>query len=174
MGHDFAAKVAERIFGQPIVMNVFRGTLVEEMVGEALSNDWAMCSADYAPHDLQHRSHGLRIQVKQSAARQSWGTITARPSFRIAFKKGRYEDGTTYIEERSRNADVFIFGWHPITDETADHRNSSQWQFYVIAEAELPQTQTISLRRLSEIANPVQWTELSERVAATCQGLVLR
>ena len=168
---DFASKVANRIFGQPLVMNVFRGSVVEEMVGAALSEEWTMCSSDYAPHDLQHRSRGWRIQVKQSAARQSWGTITARPTFSIAFKQGRYEDGTTYIEERSRNADVFIFGWHPITDETANHLDVNQWQFFVVAEKYLPQTASISLRTLERLSRPINWKELPETVSAACEAL---
>ncbi len=63
--------------------------------------------------DLMQVGGALRIQVKQSAARQSWHVDDSRPPrprFFIAHKTGCYE-GAAWIAEPGRNADIFIFGW---------------------------------------------------------------
>ena len=109
-------RLAARLFGRSLVQNSFRGELVEEIVAMALEPEWQPCGGDWASCDLVRQADGLRIQVKQSAARQSWhgpGSPRARPTYSIAHKTGRWE-GACWIEERSRNADIFIFGWHPV------------------------------------------------------------
>jgi hypothetical protein len=134
----------------------------------ALEPEWELCSGDWASCDLVHSTSKLRIQVKQSAARQSWHKGECpppRPRFSIAHKTGRYEGGVTWVEERSRNADIFIFAWHPLTAPEADHRDPEQWEFYVVAEAALPKQSSISLTGLQQLSPSLSFDALAPGVA---------
>ena len=76
-----------------------------------------------------------------------------KPVFRIQPTTG-YWDGATWIKTQpQRQADLYVFAWHPATDaDVADHRRPDQWKFFVVAERELsqtPLTKTIALGRLS-------------------------
>ena len=64
--------LTHRLFGSPLLRNVIRGMLVEEMVAQALEYEWALCADDWGACDLSQVGGPLRVQVKQSAARQSW------------------------------------------------------------------------------------------------------
>jgi hypothetical protein len=171
---DVIARLAARLFASPILRNDIRGELVEEIVAMALEPVWTLCSGDWASCDLRHSASGLCIQVKQSAARQSWHKgegPSPKPRFSIAEKTGRWEDGDKWIAEPSRNAEIFLFAWHPLTDASADHRDPRQWQFYVAAETALPRQNSISLAGISRIAMPVPFEDLFEaveRVARAC------
>ena len=82
-------RLTHRLFGCPLLRNSIRGELVEEMVAQALEPEWALCAGDWAACDLKQVGGPLRIQVKQSAARQSWhGELSPppRPRFSIAHK----------------------------------------------------------------------------------------
>jgi hypothetical protein len=159
-------RLAERWFGHRIVRNDIRGELVEEIVGMALEPEWVLCGGDWAACDLKRRRDGLRIQVKQSAALQSWtapGNRKPKPCYSIAQKTGRWED-SKWIQEPGRNADLFVFGWHGRTDEAADHRDPEQWQFFVVPERNLPDQKTISLANLERSANIVGYRDLRNEV----------
>lgn len=132
----------------------------------ALEPEWQL-TGDWGECDLKHPS-GLRIQVKQSAARQSWHSLGDRPSlghFSTAYKTGRFEDDGSWTAERSRNADIFIFAWHPITDNTTDHRDPLQWRFFVIAEKALPDQGSLSLTGLKLLTSELGYEELRDAVA---------
>lgn len=134
----------------------------------ALEPEWEHCGGDWAAFDLVHRATGLRMQVKQSAARQSWhgeASPPPRPRFSIASKTGRRE-GATWIAEPGRNADLFVFAWHGLTDDSADHRDPTQWLFYVVAETALPASASLSLKTLMRLAEPVAYSELREAVTS--------
>jgi hypothetical protein len=158
-------RLTKRLFGAPIIMNVNRGDLLEEIVAMALPPTWTHCSGDYAAYDFEHSVTKKRIQVKQSAAMQSWGKSVRSPVFSIAYKAGRWI-GAVWIAERSRNAEIFVFGWHPHDDEAADHRKPEQWLFYVVAEAALPNQTSISLAWLNSLTAPVTWKHLADKIAA--------
>ena len=107
------------------------------------------------------------MQVKQSAARQSWHGPDAAPTrghFSIAHKTGRYEDDGRWTEQRSRNADLFVFAWHPRTDPATDHREPEQWRFFVVPETALPPTQSLSLAKLRKLATYVSFADLKRAV----------
>ena len=146
-------------------------------MAQALEPEWALCADDWGACDLKQVANlkavkrPLRIQAKQSAARQSWHADDSppppspqpRPRFSIAHKTGRWE-GQTWIAEPSRNADLFIFGWHPVTDSSADHRDADQWLFYVVPEPALPPQKSISLFALQRLASAVSCEGLGEAV----------
>ena len=140
----------------------------------ALEPEWALCAGDWGACDLMQVGGPLRIQVKQSAARQSWHSADSpppRPRFSIAHKTGRYEGGSVWIPEPGRNAEIFIFGWHPVADASADHRDPDQWQFFVAFEAALPSQKSISLIGLSVLTSPVSFADLGKKVAEVAAGL---
>lgn len=162
-------RLTHRLFGSPLLRNSIRGEVVEEIVAMALEPEWELCAGDWASCDLRHPGTGLRIQVKQSAARQSWHSDEpppARPRFSIAEKTGRWDEGDKWVAEPGRNADIFIFAWHPIADETADHRDPEQWLFYVVREDRLPPQKSISLAAIRALADPVPFDRLAEAVRA--------
>lgn len=140
---DIQRRVAEAAFGRPLVTNVLRGQVVEAVVAFALEPHWTWCAHDYAGWDFE-RSDGVRLEVKQSAARQSWATSdTPSPcSFDIAERKGRWE-GSVWVAQPGRAAQVYIFAHHPIADATADHRDPMQWEFYAVPATKLPATQRL-------------------------------
>lgn len=162
-----ARRAAESAFGRPLVTNTLRGLLVEAIIAQALEPDWTWCGEDYAPYDFIN-SKGIRLQVKQSAARQSWDKEPPdRPkrSFDIRARIGRYE-GKQWIAEESRNCDLYIFAYHPVTDERADHRREDQWLFFVFRESGLPtQKASISIARLSAKTGPVGIGRLKTEIA---------
>jgi hypothetical protein len=162
-------RVGRRLFGSPLLRNSIRGEIVEEIVAMALEPSWELCSGDWGACDLVHPASKLRIQVKQSAARQSWHLAEpapASPRFSIAPKTGRWEEGDSWVAEPGRNAEVFIFAWHPLTGAAADHRDPQQWLFHVVPERDLPLQKSISLASVRSLAPPVTFTALASAVRA--------
>ncbi len=104
---DVVARVGDAAFGKPLVMNVLRGHVVEAIVALALAPDWRWCAADYASWDFEHDA-GVRLEVRQSARRQSWprsASSVPRPAFDIRARTGRTEAGE-WIAEPGRAADL--------------------------------------------------------------------
>jgi hypothetical protein len=139
---------AETMFGRPLVTNVARAILVEAMVATALQPDWTWCSADYMAFDFLH-PNGCRLEVKQTAAKQTWPQKQAsRPQWDVRARTGRWE-GTTWLAEPGRNADIYVLAHHPIYDTgTVDHRDPAQWNFYCVATTALPSTGSIGMASL--------------------------
>jgi hypothetical protein len=167
-------RLTKRLYGSPLVRNDVRGELVEEIIAVALEPEWQLCSGDWGACDLIHASKNIRIQVKQSAAKQSWhkaGARAPKPCFSIKEKTGRWEEGDRWVEERSRNAEIFIFAWHPVADATADHRQPSQWEFFVVPERSLPSQSTISLSRVRQFSEPVGFDALAAKVGIVADQL---
>lgn len=129
-----------RLFGRPIVQNNVRGEVVETMLSFALDATWSQCGADWAGWDFQSKD-GLRLQVRQSAAKQTWSAVKRiRPTFSIKSVAG-YWQGPRWHPSPGRQAEIFIFAWHPVTTAEAEHRDAHQWRFWVIAERDLPPKQ---------------------------------
>lgn len=157
------AKVCDAAFGKPLITNVLRAQIVEAMVAIALEPEWHWCGADYAPCDFE-RSDGLRLEVKQSAARQSW--VTAKPSkaiFDVAARTGRNEE-SGWVEEYGRAAQIYVFAHHNIFDDSADHRDAAQWDFYVVPTSALPDVKNVSLSSIKPYATFVAISELAQAV----------
>lgn len=144
-------------------MNVYRSVVVEAIVATALP-DWEWCSADYASCDFR-RNDGIRLEVKQSALRQSWGSKLARPGWDIAPRTGYWNEGINWVAAPGRNADIYILALHAVTDEAADHRNPAQWAFYVVAAVDLPAQKSIGHSSLERLAVPVLFEGLGNEVA---------
>jgi hypothetical protein len=152
-------KASHSAFGKPLVTNILRAMLVEAIVDCALSPSWKWCSADYAGWDFEGHD-GIRLEVKQSAARQSWTVFNGKPSkssFDIAPRTGHWV-GADWFPGAGRNAQIYIFAHHPVEDASADHRDPNQWVFYVVPTEGLPAQKTISLLAVQRL---VQGTRLS-------------
>jgi hypothetical protein len=169
-------RLFRRLYGSPIIQNNHRGELIEEIVAAALEPDWTLCARDWAAFDLQHGTSGLRIQVKQSAAKQTWAPPlkSKGPRFSIASKTGRYE-GASWVAEAGRNADIFLFAWHPQSDNTCDHADPSQWQFFVVAERDLPiNAKSVGLYWLGNHSASSDFANLGCTVNSVSEGLANR
>jgi hypothetical protein len=168
---DIRAKASDIAYGKPLVENSYRGLIAEIIIGEALKPDWRLCSADWGGWDLQHGS-GCRLEVKQSAARQTWAAPKrpSQPSFDIRERTG-YWEGSTWIPQPGRPAHIYVFAYHPIRDDTADHRDPSQWQFYVVPASRLPAGKRISLSKLALLTPAVPWSQLRDAVEQTRRAL---
>jgi hypothetical protein len=165
-------------FGYRLVMNTHRGLVAEVIVRAALSTEWRRyCSANWKGWDFEH-STGCRLEVKQSAAQQTWPPPRKQraPIFYIRKKSGYYE-GADWVEKPGRLADVYVFAYHPTLGEHADHRDVFQWQFHIIATDQLPSTNNISLKRISKLSKVVDWNGLGvvvERVRVGVRPVPLR
>jgi hypothetical protein len=156
-------------------MNVLRATIVETIVDSALSLDWKWCSTDYAGWDFEH-SDLTRLEVKQSSALQSWKTPKESAAiFDIAPRTGYWVDGLRWVQETARHAHIYVFARHPVTDiALADHRDPSQWDFYVIPSFKLllPAQRTIALGSIIQLSSAkCHFGELGTRVEEVREGL---
>lgn len=129
---DIRAKASDLAYGRPLIENSYRGLIAEIIVGEALGPQWRLCSGDWGGWDLEHMT-GCRLEVKQSAALQTWTAPKkpAPPTFDIREQTGYYE-GAAWIPQIGRQAHIYVFAYHPIQDESADHRDPRQWCFYIL------------------------------------------
>lgn len=159
------AKVSEAAFGKPLITNVLRGQVVEAIIAMALEQDWTWCSADYASWDFENAA-GCRLEVKQSALRQSWATdasVKSVTGFDVAARKGRWE-GAKWIAEPGRAAHLYVLAYHGIADDSADHRDPRQWTFFVIPSTALPPVQRLTLKRAQALTQGCSVAELRSAV----------
>jgi hypothetical protein len=162
---EVITKVCDAAFGKPLVTNVLRGQVVEAMIALALEPHWTWCSADYASWDFE-RPDGVRLEVKQSAYRQSWETsfsAKVRPSFDVAKRKTQW-DGETYIETNRRAAHIYVLAYHDRRDDAADHRDPRQWEFFVLPSSIIPPVARIALGSVRRLTDSVLINELADRV----------
>lgn len=169
-----------RFYGQPLIANLYRGDYVEGLILFALEKGWKAIGG-WGGWDLE-REDGIRLEVKQSAALQSWHAAasagkTSPARFDIAPRGGYYTDSTDAgvwreVDTPVRSADIYIFAWHPVDDpNTVDHRQSEQWQFFVVPEHRLPGQKSIGLNPLKKLAASVTYAELAARVTEVADGI---
>ena len=156
-----------------VMNNVDRGTFFECMVAALLGAEWGLTwilGDDWLPWDIEHAPSQAKIEIKQSAARQSWhppNMPNARPPrFDIAPRQQYSPKEGRWIDKRMRAADLYIFGWHPeAREELADHRDPVQWEFIVVPTEKLPVGQkTIGLTSLRHLGESARWDSLASTV----------
>jgi hypothetical protein len=159
---EIVSAASAAIFGKPLITNIYRSVIVEAIIAAVLP-DWGWCSSDYASYDFTRNN--IRLEVKQSAVRQTWSVERfSRPSWDIAPRTGHWLNGITWVPAPGRNADLYILALHPVTNETADHRDPAQWLFFVVPTAYLPETKRIGLRAVEQLASAVSVEQLPNRV----------
>ena len=163
-------------YAGPIMNNVCRGDYVECMIASALGADWCLTwldGWDWAAWDCEHPRSGARLEIKQAAARQTWDKGPTRrrriPTFDMAPRSGFWTREGVWIDSPGRQADIYVFAWHGRDDDHADHTDSGQWLFFVVAERDLPESQkSIGLGRLEGIAAPCGVADLRIEVETAC------
>ena len=167
------AELATDLFDRPVMSNLVRPLYVERLVARALGAPWKHVGGDWAGWDLQCAT-GARLEVKQSAVRQTWTDGPGgrcRPtaaSFDIAWRTGHWADaGSRWVSGACRPADVYVFAHHAVFDiQQVDQRDPGQWTFYVLPECRLPATQrTVGLAWLRTNSAAVAFAALNEAVA---------
>ena len=167
-GAQIVESATRAAFDKPLVTNVYRSVIVEAIVDAALRPAWRWCSADYAGWDFEHAS-GAHLEVKQSAAKQSWTASSkgyVAPRFDIAERTGFWV-GATFFPGQGRNAHIYVFAFHPRTDDAADHREPDQWVFYVLAASDLPAAKSIRLSSVAKLVDACSFGDLANAVEAT-------
>ena len=164
---EIVARISTELFSRPLLTNIHRAAVVEAIVAFATEPDWIWCSGDYSSFDFRHRD-GARLEVKQSATLQSWNAKSRTPSkcaFDIAARTGEWEDGVRWVERPGRNADIYLLCHHPLVTDNADHRDPTQWRFYIVPESSLPQQKTIGLSAVEKLATAATYAGLLERLS---------
>jgi len=163
---EIVRKASDAAFGQKLVVNYLRSIIVEAIVDSALNSDWTWCSTDWNGWDFEHQD-STRLEVKQSASRQSWATNREKPrqaQFDIAPRKGYWIGGSEWNPTLGRHAHIYVFAHHPVVDEIADHRDPSQWDFYVVPTLSLPDLRQIALSEVRRLATQLAFARLGAEV----------
>jgi len=144
------------LFDVPVIQNNLRGLYAEYLVAALLDTGWKVTSSDWGACDIKHKD-GTLVEVKQSAAKQTWQPSVrgySAPRFSIKTPKWLWE-GAVATPANGRPAHLYVFAWHGDYTETADHRDPSKWCFFVVPTAELPDQQSIGLSSLRKLTDPV-------------------
>ena len=162
---DIVQLASSRAFGSKLITNIHRGLIVEAIVSTALRPDWEWCSEDYYHFDFKHDS-GIGLEVKQSAACQSWETkVPSTARWDIAARQQMFENDQ-YVNRPGRNAAIYALAWHPVVERRlADHRDPAQWEFFVVRSVDLKPTKTMGMSGARRLASPVSIGGLAAAVA---------
>lgn len=163
-----ALMLAERLFDRRLIQNQFRSLFVEAMIETVIeTGGWRYVGENWNGWDFENRTESqiFRLEVKQSARRQTWSGQRPRPAkpvFDIAERSGYFADGAaSWTSSQGRPADIYLFCWHPINDiDLVDHRDPSQWVFYPVAKTCLPAGQkTIGLSSIERLSTACGFNE---------------
>jgi hypothetical protein len=165
---EIRAKLCAAAFGDRLISNIYRGLVAEIIVGAAIGSDWKICSGDWRGWDFEHPC-GLRLEVKQSAARQTWtGTRKATvPIFDIRVRTG-YFDGADWVPDLRRFAHIYVFAHHPIMDESADHSRPSPMAIPCGSNESAPGWQNDQLGEGALLADALVRSDLKESINREC------
>ena len=135
-------RLARRLFDVRILQNQYRSAFVEAMVEPNLASvGWSYTGDGWSGWDFQH-SGGARLEVKQSAALQTWSEprgIRTRGAFDIAARTGYFDEGgSRWTATPGRCADIYVFAWNGNDGSDMDHRDPMQWDFFVVPTPSLP------------------------------------
>ena len=161
-------------YDRPVMNNVHRAHFVECMIALSLGEDWQLTwqkGWDWAAWDIESQS-GVRLEVKQAAARQTWDRDAPprkrRPRFDIAPRTGYWtRDGSRWVERPGRAAKIYVFAWHGEGRvDLCDQSNAEQWLFYVVREKCLPAGQkSIGLKGIMKLVKPCRIDDLHSALA---------
>ena len=180
--NDFHQKIvgilSER-YNRRLINNKERGDYVEAMVSELLGEDWELTwkmpkHNTWSAWDLENKYTEKKIEVKQSASWQAWKTQKPSvPQFGIKERGDIYlgdsggEVGVYELfDNPKRVVDLYIFAWHGASSrKDADHRDRTQWEFYVVPSEKLPKAQKyIGLSSIKKLSNSVNFNMLAQTV----------
>lgn len=153
--------------------NIHRADYVEAIVATALADASWERMTPWDSWDFEHSESRCRLEVKQSAAAQSWGNVRASPArFDTAPRTGYWnEEEQRFVRETGRHAHIYVFAWHGQEVDAADQRDPTQWQFYVVPEHHLPHQKSIGLAVIRRMAPASTFEELAAAVDAVREGI---
>ncbi len=133
------------IFDRPIMDNTFRGYWCEYMLAEAIGEECRHVGEGWHAWDMQLGEDTqdfpdrIRVQVKNSAARQIWHTdkdSTSKCQWMLSYRKRPDYLGMDGVqipcEKQGFMCDIFILCLHDRSDDHADQRDPHQWKFYLV------------------------------------------
>jgi hypothetical protein len=158
---EIIGELVDELYAQRVMSNLTRPLYVERLLARLLNGRWQCVGSDWSGWDLENPDTKLRIEVKQSAARQTWTdgptrvSKATKPIFDIEERTGYFADGgASWVNNPGRPADLYIFAWHPLYEPKGDvdHTDPEQWEFYLVRERDLPTGQkTIALSSLEKL-----------------------
>jgi hypothetical protein len=154
--NEIALRLAAKLFDQRLIQNQYRSAYIEAMIEPHLKPDgWRYVGDDWRGWDFECGERlEDRLEVKQSAAHQTWSeadNVRTRGIFDIAARTG-YFSGSKFIQMSGRCAGTYVFAWNPVYGADTDHRDPNQWEFYVVSASLLPEGQrTISLSKIKRL-----------------------
>ncbi|WP_419856633.1 hypothetical protein [Candidatus Palauibacter irciniicola] len=163
-----------RPYKERVMNNVHRSEYVEAIVALALKASGWTRMTPWDSWDLEHES-GVRLEVKQSAAAQAWKSPERQSParFDIAPRTGYWDDKEEcWVPKPGRHADLYVFAWHGADGDTADHCDTGSWEFYVVAERDLPEQKSIGMKVLQDLTSPCGIDALAATVDAVAGSWV--
>lgn len=165
-----ATRLALKLFDQRIIASQFRTAYFVEMIEPLLQKyGWCAIGEPGVGCEFEH-PEGCRLKVMQAAALQprfKEHKLETQPVFNIRPRKNSFSQEDRKRSVNFSSADIYLIGWHPgVSVERVDHREPTQWQFFVLPSRLLPRgQQTVGLARIREIAGqqaggPVSYSAL--------------
>jgi len=164
--NEIALRFTTSLFDQPLIQNQYRSAFVEAMIEPYLARSgWRHVGDNWSGWDFEHE-FGTRLEVKQSAAWQTWDPYKQAASgllpkagsggFDIASRMGWFDSaGAIWTKEAGRPAHLYVFAWNSLFGSAADHRDPEQWEFFIVPTTALPAGKRIGLTRLRSIVSHV-------------------
>ena len=94
--NEIALRLASRLFDQPLIANQYRSAFIEAMIEPYLApHGWRYVGDGWSGWDFEHQDGG-RLELKQSAAEQTWSSprhLRTRGIFDIAARTGYFYEG---------------------------------------------------------------------------------
>lgn len=152
--------IVRELYQTGVLSNLTRPLYIEKLLVRLLGNEWRHVGGDWSGWDVENVRSKARLEVKQSAARQTWTDGPDRkgkptnPIFDIDERSGYFIDGSKWVASPGRPADLYVFAWNQkfLPKEEVDHTDPEQWEFYILAESQLPKGQkTIGLNSLKRL-----------------------
>lgn len=177
--HQEIVRILSERYDRRLINNTERGDYVETMISELLGEDWELTwkmpkHNSWSVWDIENKVTGKKIEVKQSASWQAWETQKPSvPQFGIQERDHIYRGDSggevgeiELFDNPKRVVDLYIFAWHAASSrKDADHRDRTQWEFYVVPTDKLPEAQKyIGLSSIKKLSNPVKFNMLAQTV----------
>lgn len=177
--HEQIFRLAKRLYDCPVMDNRERGDYAEQLVASKIEPSWRWVGIGWHPWDFEtgEGSSRVRMQVRQSAAKQIWKRPEKRvPFFATTIKpKPSYvqrNNPTLTIEKHGRFCELYVFAWHGNDGAGCDHRLPEQWTFFVLPERALGLRKSVKVRELESSwlsdngGQKASWSDLANAVEA--------
>jgi hypothetical protein len=159
----FLSRLTREFFECRVMDNALRGYWCEAMVAEALGPECRITSANWAPRDLEIGPESgvfpqrIRLQVKNSACRQTWHGTASQPSdtlFSLTWRNRPAYWTRDFLHRPCKASgflcDAFVLCHHPGFDEPGlDQGDTSQWQVYLVSAR--PETRAITPKEFARL-----------------------